>query len=145
MAKSTHLTGMSSEFKRKALLMALNAVGTDEGAVLNDLVVRERALKEYEDSFLEEMSQFEASRMDQNRLQQAELDKVTSLIKARIQANLDDVQRCHREFRTWQENKRQELQRLTEAAALFVPREGVEWHEAENNIMPMRRPSGTFR
>ena len=51
MANSKHLMGMSPEFKRKALLMALTAAGTDEGEVLNDLVIRQRALKEYEDRF----------------------------------------------------------------------------------------------
>jgi hypothetical protein len=141
MVSSTHLTGMSPEFKRKALLMALHAAGTDEGEVLKDMVARQRALKEYEDSFLERMNQFEAAQMDQNRLQQAELDKVTSLFKARIQANLDEVERRHKEFRAWQENKRQELHRFAEAAALCVPKGSEEWPEAENNITPMRRPN----
>ncbi len=50
MGNSPHLAGMSSGFKRKALLMALEATGTDVGEVLNDVVTRQRALKEYEES-----------------------------------------------------------------------------------------------
>jgi hypothetical protein len=150
MAGSTHLTGMSPDFKRKALLMALHAADTDEGQVLNDLVIRQRAIKEYEDSYLERLNQFEAAQLEQNRLQQAELDKITGQFKARIQTNLDDVERRHKEFRAWQENRRQELQRFTEAAALCVPQESAkpeenEETEVESNVTPMLRPTGTFR
>lgn len=143
MANSTHLEGMSPEFKRKALLMALNAAGTDEREVLNDLVIRQRALKEYEDSYLERLNQFEAAQTDQNRQQQAELDKITAQFRARIQANLDDVERRHKEFRAWQESKRQDLHRFTEAAALCVPQESAEELEVASNVTPMLRPTGT--
>jgi hypothetical protein len=150
MANSTHLSGMPADFKRRALLMALNAADTDEGQVLNDLVIRQRAIKEYEDSFLERLNQFEAAQMEQNRLQHAELDKITLQFMARIQANLDDVERRHKEFRAWQENRRQELHRFTEAAALCVPQEGAKAEESEepevqSNVTPMLRPTGTFR
>lgn len=150
MANSTHLSGMPADFKRRALLMALNAADTDEGQVLNDLVIRQRAIKEYEDSFLDRLNQFEAAQLEQNRLQHAELDKITLQFMARIQSNLDDVERRHKEFRAWQENRRQELQRFTEAAALCVPQEGSKAEESEepevqSNVTPMLRPTGTFR
>ena len=149
MANSTHLSGMPPEFKRKALLMALNAANTDESEVLNDLIVRQRALKEYEDSFLERVNGFEASQLEQNKLRHAELDKITAQFKARIQANLDDVETRHKEFRAWQESKRQELQKFAEAAALCVPQKGVdaeeEEEEAGSNVMSMLRPTGTSR
>jgi len=145
MANSPHLAGMSPEFKRKALLMALNAADTDEGEVLNDLVIRQRALKEYEDSFLERVNQFETAQLDRNRLQQAELDKITGQFKARMEANLDEVEKRHQEFRAWQETKRQELHRFTEAAALCVPQERVDEEQAGSNVTPMLRPTGTFR
>jgi hypothetical protein len=141
---------MSPEFKRKALLMALHAAGTDEGEVLNDLVIRQRALKEYEDSYLERLVQFEELQADQNRQKQAELDKITAQYKARIQVNLDDVERRYKEFRAWQENKREELQRFTEAAALCVPQESAkedvsEEPETASNVMPILRLTGTSR
>jgi hypothetical protein len=151
MADSPHLAGMSAEFKRKALLMALHAANTDEGEVLNDLVIRQRILKEYEESFTERMNQFEDFQIDQNRQQQAELDVITAQYMARIRANQEEVEKCHREFRAWQENKRQELQRFTETAALCVPQEStqpieaVEEEEMASNVMPMLRPTGTFR
>jgi hypothetical protein len=126
MGNSCHLAGMSPAFKRKALLMALEASGTDVGQVLNDVVTRQRALKEYEESYLDKVNQFEAAQTEQNRLQQAELDRITNQFKARIEASLDEVEHWHDGFREWQKSKQQELQRLTEAAALCVPHEAAE-------------------
>jgi hypothetical protein len=149
MAHSSHLEGMSAEFKRRALLMALNAAGSDEGEVLNDLVVRQRALKEYEDSFLNRVNQFEANQTNQIRLRHEELDKITGQFQARIQTNLDEVEARHREFREWQEAKEQELHRFAEAAALCVPQKNVEEEKAGSNVTTMvatmLRPTGTFR
>jgi hypothetical protein len=150
MADSTHLEGMSPEFKRKALLMALHAAGTDEGEVLNDLVIRQRALKEYEDSFLERLVQFEEIQLEQNRQQQAELDKITQQYKSRIQQSLDDVEKRYKDFRAWQESKRQDLQRFTEAASLCVPQENAKEEASEepepiSNVMTILRATGTSR
>lgn len=145
MAHSAHLEGMSPEFKRKALLMALNAADSDEGEVLNDLVIRQRALKEYEDAFLNRVNQFEASQREQIRLRHEELDKITGEFNARIQSNLDEVELRHKEFRDWQEMKRQELHRFAEAAALCVPQKSVEEERTGSNVTTMLRPTGTFR
>ncbi len=151
MANSPHLAGMSPGFKRKALLMALEASGTDVGQVLNDMVTRQRALKEYEEFYLDKVNQFEAAQTEQNRLQKAELDRITSQFKARIDASLDEVEHWHDGFREWQKSKQLELQRLTEAAALCVPREAaVEDNDEESNgggkVMAIgQRAGGSYR
>jgi hypothetical protein len=146
MGNSTHLAGMSSVFKRKALLMALEATGTDVGEVLNDVVTRQRALKEYEESYLEKVNQFEAAEAEQTRLQQTELEKITSQFQARFDASRDEVERWHREFREWQKNKQQELQRLSDAAALCVPHETEEEEESGGKVMAIaQRAGGAYR
>jgi hypothetical protein len=148
MGNSAHLAGMSPAYKRKALLMALEASGTDVGEVLNDVVARQRALKEYEESYLDKVSQFEAAQTEQNRLQKAELERITSQFKARIDAGLDEVERWHGGFREWQKSKQQELQRLTDAAALCVPHEAAEEDEDNGNGKVMtiaQRAGGSYR
>ncbi len=132
MGNSAHLTGMSPVFKRKALVMALEVSGTDVGEVLNDVVTRQRALKEYEEAYLEKVNQFEAAQTEQNRLQKAKLDRITSRFKARIDASLEEVERWHDGFREWQRTKQQEFQRLTDAA-LCVPHEAAEEEESDSN------------
>jgi len=146
MGNSSHLAGMSSGFKRKALLMALEATGTDVGEVLNDVVARQRALKEYEESYLEKVNQFEAAEAEQTRLQQAELEKITSQFQARIDASRDEVERWHKEFREWQKTKQQELQRLTDAAALCVSHETEEEEESGGKVLAIaQRAGGAYR
>lgn len=147
MGNSSHLAGMSPVFKRKALLMALEASGTDVGEVLNDVVTRQRALKEYEESYLERVNQFEAAQKEQNRLQKAELDRITSQFQSRIDASLDEVERWHEGFREWQKSKQQELQRLTDAAALCVPHEPAEEEEeTSGKVMAIaQRVGGAYR
>jgi hypothetical protein len=136
---------MTPEFKRKALLMALEATGTGVSDVLNDVVVRQRALNEYEESLKEKVRQFEAAQAEQNRLQQAELDRLTSQYQARIQANLDVVERTHELLRNWQRTKQQEVQRLIDAAALCVSRESVEEESDDKVTLIPQRATGTRR
>lgn len=151
MSNSPHLAGMSPALKRKALLMALEASGTDVGQVLNDMVTRQRALKEYEESYLDKVNQFEAAQTEQNRLQKVELDRITGQFKARIQVSLDEVERWHDGFREWQKSKQQELQRLNDAAALCVPHEAVvddddEESDGEGKVMAIaQRVGGSHR
>lgn len=131
MSASAHLAGTSAAFKRKALLMALEAAGTDVGDVLNDVVTRQRALMEYEESYLGRVNELDLAQAEYGRLQQVELDKITSQFNARMQAALDEVARRREEFRAWQKSKQQEVQRFTEVVALCVPQESVDRDEGE--------------
>ncbi len=143
MGNSPHLAGMPLPFRRKALLMALEAADTDIGQVLNDVVTRQRALKEYEESYLEKVNQFESEQLEQNRLQKADLDRITAQYKARIDAGLAEVERWHKEFHEWQKLKQQELQRLTDAAALCVPRESEEEeNETDSKVTAIAQRAG---
>jgi hypothetical protein len=129
MSNSIHLAGMSPTSKQKALLMALEAAGSDVGDVLNDVVTRQRALKEYEEDYLSKVSQFESEQAEKNREQKAELDRITGEYKGRLDASLKEIERWQEEFRAWQKSKQLEMQRLSDAAALCVPHERSEDEE----------------
>ncbi|MGD1071369.1 MAG: hypothetical protein ABSB15_14605 [Bryobacteraceae bacterium] len=148
MSASAHLAGISAEMKRRALLMALEAAGTDVGEVLNDVVTRQRALMEYEESYLEKVEQFEFAQAEQNRLQQLELEKITSQFNARIEAALDEVARRREELRAWQKSKQQEVQRFTEVVALCVPQQMVErdGEDSDGKVTAIhQRAAGAYR
>jgi hypothetical protein len=121
MMNSTHITSLSHESRRSALMMALEAVGAQVEDLLQDAVVRQRALKEYEEQQQVRLQKFEASKIEENRTLQAELDRLTGDYMARMQANLDDVARRQDEFRGWQRKKNQQAQQIADAAALCVP------------------------
>ncbi len=114
MVSSPHLSGMSPEAKRNSLLMALEAVGSEVEDVLQDAVVRQRALNDYEEAHQNKLKQFEAAKAEEN-----------SQYMSIIQANLDEVAREQENFRTWQKRKQLELQRITEAATFCVPQSGA--------------------
>ena len=91
MVDSPHLAGMTPEAKRCALFMALEAAGAEIEDLLQDAVVRQRALNDYEEKQQDRLREFEAAIAEENRAIQAELDRVTSQYMARIQVNVDEV------------------------------------------------------
>ncbi len=121
MANSSHLAGLSADAKRCSLLMALEAAGVEVEDLLQDAVVRQRALNDYEEAQQQKIKEFEAAKLEENSKIQAEMDRLTSQFRSRIQANLEEVAREQDKFRAWQRGKQQEAQRITEAATFCVP------------------------
>jgi len=121
MIDSPHLGGMTPEAKRCAVMMALEAAGAEIEDLLQDAVVRQRALNDYEEKQAERLREFEAAIAEDNRAIQMELDRITSQYMARIQANVDEVAGQQDTFHAWQKRKQQECQRMTEAAGVLVP------------------------
>ena len=121
MVNSAHLAGMSPDAKRNSLLMALEAAGVEAEDLLQDAVVRQKALNDYEDAQHQKLKALETAKLEENHRIQLELDRITSQHMSRIQANLDEIAHEQDQFRAWQRSKQQEAQRITEAAAFCVP------------------------
>jgi hypothetical protein len=121
MVNSSHLTGMSPEARRCSLLMALEAAGAEIEDLLQDAVVRQKGLNDYEHAQQHRLKEFEAIKLEENGKIQGELERLTGQYLSRIQANLDEVAREQDTFRAWQREKHQESQRITEAATFCVP------------------------
>ena len=132
MLSSTYLRGMSAEAKRGALMMALEAGGAKTDEILQDAVVRQRVLNDYEEARQRDLQNFEGAIQEQNRALQSEMERVSGQYMARMQKNLDEVARAQDNFRVWQKRKQQESQRIADAAACCVP---------ENNA-PAEAPGG---
>jgi uncharacterized protein HemX len=124
MLGNSHLKGMTTEVKRCALLMALEAAGAGMEDLLQDAMVRQRALNDYGEKQQERLSRFEADKGEENRAIQAELDRITNQYMARIQANVDEVARQQDGLLAWQKRKQEESQRIADAAAYLVPEAG---------------------
>jgi hypothetical protein len=121
MVNSSHLTGMPPEARRCSLLMALEAAGAEIEDLLQDAVVRQKALNDCEHAQQLRLKEFEGVKLEENAKIQAELERLTGQYLSRIQANLDEVAREQDSFRVWQREKHQESQRITEAATFCVP------------------------
>ncbi|MGA3042308.1 MAG: hypothetical protein ABSF54_16115 [Bryobacteraceae bacterium] len=125
MLNSSHLCGMPAESKRAALMMALDAGGAKMEDILQDAIVRQRVLNEYEEARQRDLQHFEGAIQEQNRALQAEMERITGQYMARMQSNLDEVARVQDNFRVWQKRKQQEAQRIADAADCCVPENGT--------------------
>jgi hypothetical protein len=143
MLNSPHLAGMSSEAKRCALLMALEAAGTGVEALIQDAVIQQRVLDQQEDHRQADLRRLEAAKLEQNRAVQADLDRLTGKHMQRLQANLDIIALHQDEFRAWQKGKEQESLRMSDAAAFCVPH-GHPSHSATLSVVmePVRTARG---
>jgi hypothetical protein len=124
MLNSAHLAGMSHESKRCSVMMAIEAAGIQVEDLLQDAMLRQRALNDYEQAEELRLKDFESATDRENNLLQAELERLTSQYMARIQANVDEVAAGQDRFRAWQKRKQQELQHISAAAAICVPKGG---------------------
>jgi hypothetical protein len=117
MVHSPHLSGMSADAKRNAVLMALEAVGVKAEDLLQDAIVRQRALNDYEEAQQVKLRDFETSKDQENSMIRAELDRLSAAHLTRIQENLDLVNRQQENLRTWTKRKEQESEQIAEAAS----------------------------
>src|SRR5207302_5833209 len=88
MVNSQHLSGLSPEARRCAVLMALEAVGAGIEDLLQDAVARQRALNDYDQEQQENLRRFEERKTEENRKLQGELETLTSQYMGRVEANL---------------------------------------------------------
>lgn len=144
MADSPHLAGMTPESKRCALLMALDAAGADIEDLLQDAVIRQRVLNDYEEKQQGRLRDFEAAKREENRAIQAELDNLTGQYMVRIQANLDEIARQQDDLDNWRKRKQQECQRMTDTAALLV-QEGTANHNSTLTVVLERAAAAGTR
>jgi len=122
MLNSPHLAGMSHETKRCSVMMAIETAGIPVEDLLQDAMLRQRALNDYESAEEQHLKEFEGTIDRENSGLQAELERLTSQYMARIQRNIDEVAASQDRFRAWQKRKNQELQHISAAAAICVPK-----------------------
>jgi hypothetical protein len=125
MVNSAHISGLSLDTKRCAVLMALEVAGVETEDLLQDAMARQRALNDYEEALQNSLREFEAAKNRENTEIQAELDRATARYMARIQANVDEVARQQDAYRAWQKEKQQESQCIAEAASYCTPQSGA--------------------
>jgi len=126
MLNSAHLSGLPADTKRAALMMALEAGNAKVEEILQDAIVRQRLLNDYEEARQRDLQNFESAILEQNRALQAEVERITAQYMSRMQTNLDEVARAQDTFRIWQKRKQQETQRIADSAAYCVPETNVQ-------------------
>ncbi len=115
MLRSEHMSGLSKEMRRAAVLMALDAAGISVEEVLQDAKVRQEAIEAYAAEQRKHAEAQWARKAEENLQIQAELEQVKALYAERIRRNLDGVAREKATFGNWLKLKEQETQGMAEA------------------------------
>ena len=115
MLRSEHMSGLSKEMRRAAVLMALDAAGVSVNEVLQDAKVRQEAVEAYAVEQRKHAEAQWARKAEENLQIQAELEQVKALYAERIRRNLDGVSREKTTFGNWLKLKEQETQGMAEA------------------------------
>lgn len=121
MLKSEHIRSLPVEIKRSSVLLALDAAGVKLQEVIEDAVHRDRALDTFEAVQQRALDQLEARKAEENKSLQMEADRVLNELRAKIQANNDEVTKERERLQGWRFQKQQEERRIADAVAPFVP------------------------
>jgi hypothetical protein len=136
MLSSEHLRGLSAAAKHSALLMALEAAGVSVEDVLQDAVLRQRVLNEYEQNQQSRLQQLESVKLRESERLTAEMEAIRSQYEARIAVVVDGLERERGAVREWQANKEVEQRRIAEAAAC------ISYASNENNVKYLVEKNG---
>jgi hypothetical protein len=120
MLKSEHIRTLPVEIKRSSVLLALDAAGVKLQDIIQDAVRRDKALDTFEIVQQRSLDQLEARKADDNQKLQAEADRILTELRAKIQANNDEVARERERLQTWRLQKQQEERRIAEAVSPFA-------------------------
>jgi ElaB/YqjD/DUF883 family membrane-anchored ribosome-binding protein len=120
MLASEHLRGLSADIKRNSILVALEASGAKIEDVIQDAIHRDRALDSYERVLRKSLADVQAKKADENRQIEAEMNKMLTDYRARIQANNETLAKESERFSAWLTKKQQEEKNIADAVSYFV-------------------------
>jgi len=136
--QSEHIRNLSRDVKRSSLLLALEAAGVKPQEVVQDAVMRDKALDTYESVQQKALAQLEAKKTQETKELQAEIERRINELQSRIQANNDEVAKEKERFYGWQLKKQQEEQKIGDAVSYFTSEKPV-----TTAVAPGRDPAST--
>lgn len=120
MLQSEHIRSLPPEVKHKSVLVALDAAGVPVDEIVRDAVARDRALDTYERVLEQHVEELRQAKAAENQQLEAEMARVIAELRARIDANNEDVSREQNELQAWRVRKQREETIIAEAVSHFV-------------------------
>jgi hypothetical protein len=120
MLRSEHIRNLPKDVKRSSVLVALEAAGAPIQEVIEDAIKRDHALDTYERVQERALNALEAQKSKENEQIQAEMDRVITEHRNRMQANTDAVAKERERFYAWRLKKQEEEQKISDAVSYFV-------------------------
>jgi len=120
MLRSEHIRNLPKDVKRSSVLVALEAAGAPIQEVIEDAVRRDHALDTYERVQDKALADLEAQKSRENAEIQADLDRILTEHRNRMQANTDSIAKERERFYAWRLKKQEEEQKISDAVSYFV-------------------------
>jgi hypothetical protein len=123
--QSEHIRNLSRDVKRSSLMLALEAAGVKPQEVVQDAIIRDKALDTYESVQQKALAELEAKKTQETKELQAEIERRINEMQSKIQANNDEVAKEKERFYGWQLKKQQEEQKIGDAVSYFTTEKPV--------------------
>jgi hypothetical protein len=120
MLNSEYIRNLPKDVKKSSILVALEASGAQIQEVIEDAVKRDRALDTFERVQQQSVDDLEARKTKENQQIQAEIDRLVTEHRSRMQANSDEVAKAKERFFGWRLKKQEEEQKIADAVSYFV-------------------------
>ena len=120
MLMSEHIRDLPPDVKRKSVLVALDAAGVKIATIVEDAVMRDRALDTYERVLQKSFDDLIASKEAENRRLEVEINERIKELREQIELNKAEVNREQEQLLAWRTKKRAEETRISEAVSYFV-------------------------
>ena len=141
MLQSEHIRNLPADVKRSSILLALDAAGVKLQDIIEDAVRRDRALDTFERVQQKAVEDLEKRKTEENTQIQAELDRLVSEHRARMQANSDAVAKEKDRFFGWLLQKQQEEQKIADTVSHFVTENPITRGQPAASSAPDKGPA----
>jgi hypothetical protein len=141
MLQSEHIRNLPAEVKRSSILLALDAAGVKLQDIIEDAVRRDRALDTFERVQQKAVEDLEKRKTAENTQIQADLDRLVSEHRARMQANNDAVAKDKDRFFSWRLQKQQEEQKIADTVSHFVSENPITRGQPAASSAPDKGPA----
>jgi hypothetical protein len=120
MLQSDHIRALPADVKRKSILVALDAAGVTVDEIVADAVHRDRALDTYERVLQKNLEALRSEKQAENASLEQEIAERLAALRARIEANSQELAREQEQLRAWQLRKQDEERRIADTVGYFV-------------------------
>jgi Asp-tRNA(Asn)/Glu-tRNA(Gln) amidotransferase A subunit family amidase len=120
MLRSEHIRDLPPDVKTKSVMVALDAAGVKVAEIVEDAVLRDRALDTYERVLQKALEDLRARKELENQQIEEEINQRVAELRARIDQNNAETSREQSDLIAWRARKRQEEERIAEAIGYFV-------------------------
>jgi hypothetical protein len=120
MLESEHIRTLPPDVRRKSVLVALEAARVPVDDIIQDAVRRDRALDTYERVLEQHLDQVRSARAADNARLDEEVQARIAELRARIEANTEEIRREEASVQAWRARKQQEEATIAQAVGYFV-------------------------